>query len=67
MKFFLRSAIKIGEKYFLKLPKPSAIYLGKRIAAENKEKIMDICKKEKFHFIKWKKILAKLNFMKQKF
>ena len=43
----LRSAIKIGEKYFLKLPKPSAIYLGKRITAENKEKIIDICKKKR--------------------
>ena len=43
----LRSTIKIGEKYFLKLPKPSAIYLGKKIAAENKEKIIDICKKKR--------------------
>lgn len=39
----LRSTIKIGEKYFLKLPKPTAIYLGKRVAPENKQKIIDIC------------------------
>ena len=51
----LRSAIKIGEKYFLKLPKPSAIYLGKRIAAENKEKIIDICKKREISLYQMEK------------
>lgn len=51
----LKSAIKIGEKYFLKLPKPSAIYLGKRIAAENKEKIIDICKKREISLYQMEK------------
>lgn len=51
----LRSAIKIGEKYFLKLPKPSAIYLGKRITTENKRKIFDICKKREISLYQMEK------------
>lgn len=52
---FLRSALKIGEKYFLKLPKPSAIYLGKRIDSENKRKIFDICKKREISLYQMEK------------
>lgn len=55
----LRSAIKIGEKYFLKLPKPSAIYLGKRISPENKEKIIDICKKREISLYQMEKDIRK--------
>ena len=55
----LRSAIKIGTKYFLKLPKPSAIYLGKRISPENKEKIIDICKKREISLYQMKKDIRK--------
>lgn len=52
---FLRRALKIGEKYFLKLPKPSAIYLGKRIDSENKRKIFDICKKREISLYQMEK------------
>lgn len=52
---FLRSALKIGEKYFLKLPKPSAIYLGKRIGSANKRKILDICKKREISLYQMEK------------
>lgn len=51
----LRCAIKIGENYFLKLPKPSAIYLGKRITDMNKEKIIDICKKREISLYQMEK------------
>ncbi|WP_304093255.1 DUF2971 domain-containing protein [Methanobrevibacter ruminantium] len=51
----LRSAIKIGEDYFLKLPKPSAIFLGKRISSENKQKIIDICKKREISLYQMEK------------
>lgn len=53
--FFLRSALKVSEKYFLKLPKPSAIYLGKRIDSENKRKIFDICKKREISLYQMEK------------
>lgn len=52
---FLRNALKIGDKYFLKLPKPSAIYLGKRIDSENKRKIFDICKKREISLYQMEK------------
>lgn len=52
---FLRSVLKIGEKYFLKLPKPSAIYLGKKIDSENKQKIFDICKKREISLYQMEK------------
>ena len=52
---FLRSPLKIGEKYFLKLPKPSAIYLGKRIDSANKRKIFDICKKREISLYQMEK------------
>ena len=54
----VKRTIKIGEKYFLKLPKPSAIYLGKRITAENKEKIIDICKKREISLYQMEKELS---------
>ncbi|MDO5824126.1 MAG: DUF2971 domain-containing protein [Methanobrevibacter sp.] len=52
---FLRNALKLGDKYFLKLPKPSAIYLGKRISSENKRKIFDICKKREISLYQMEK------------
>lgn len=39
----LMGLIKKGNDYFLKLPKPQAIYLGINISNKNKEKILKIC------------------------
>ncbi len=39
----LNGLIKKGTDYFLKLPKPQAIYLGINISKENREKILKIC------------------------
>ena len=52
---FLSSAIKINEKYFIKLPKPSAIYLGERITNENKQRIIKICKKREISLYQMEK------------
>lgn len=54
-KIFLRNVLKIGDKYFLKLPKPSAVFLGKRINSENKRKIFDICKKREISLYQMEK------------
>ena len=40
----LSGLIKKGDCYFLKLPKPQAIYLGINISNKNREKILKICK-----------------------
>lgn len=41
----LRDIIKeIGSKFFIKLPKPRAIYLGTQISPRNKNNILKICK-----------------------
>ena len=39
----LSGLIKKGNDYFLKLPKPQAIYLGINISNKNREKILKIC------------------------
>ena len=57
----LQGAIKIGEKYFLKLPKPSAIYLGERVSKEDKQKILDICEKREISLYQMKKDIRKAN------
>lgn len=51
----LRSTIKLGDKHFLKLPKPIAIYMGKRIDPENEQKIMEICKNREISLYKMEK------------
>ena len=51
----LRSTIKVGDKHFLKLPKPTAIYMGKRIAPENEKKIKEICQNREISLYKMEK------------
>ena len=51
----LSATIKSNGKHFLKLPKPSAVYLGKRISSENEEKIKDICKNREISLYKMEK------------
>ena len=46
---------KIGEKQFLKLPKPKAIYLGIFTEEKDKEIIKDICKKREIDLYQMKK------------
>lgn len=55
MDLLLSATIKSNGKHFLKLPKPSAVYLGKRISSENEEKIKDICKNREISLYKMEK------------
>ena len=52
---FFRSFIKkINSNYYIKLPKPRAIYLGVNISDENKKEIEKICKSREISLIQMK-------------
>lgn len=53
--YLINLSKKIGEKQFLKLPKPKAIYLGIFTEEKDKEIIKDICKKRKIELYQMKK------------
>lgn len=53
--YLINLSKKIGEKQFLKLPKPKAIYLGIFTEEKDKEIIKDICKKREIDLYQMKK------------